>query len=83
MKQSPGNSRGDRDQFPLPLKNLHLPGLREFGQIDGASAANSRGIGFIGGNARKLWQQLPGMNEELLQLLTRATLYLSRGVDLF
>ena len=67
VEQSSRDAGGDSDQFPLPIENLDLSGAGELGQVDGASAANTGGIGFIGGDAREMRKELAGMNEEIVQ----------------
>src|ERR1043166_2371423 len=66
MEQCTGNPGGDCNQFPLPGENFHLPRLRKFGQVDGASAANQCRCLLVGGYARELWQQQAGMNKYFL-----------------
>src|SRR5579864_788441 len=43
VEESAGNSCGDGEEFALAIENLHLAGLREFGEVDGASGADATG----------------------------------------
>jgi hypothetical protein len=63
MKEGASHAGGNGDQFPLPVEHLHLPGAGELWKIDGAAAADARSGLIIGGHGRKLWQQLPWMDE--------------------
>ena len=84
MEQSAGDAGGDGDQFPLAAEDFDLAGARQFGEIDGATAADAGSGGFVGGDGRKLWEQLPRVNEETVEGIGRAILCCVGGCgDLF
>ena len=65
MEESSGNAGGDRDQVSLSAEDFDLAGAGEFGEIDGASAADAGDGGFVGGDGGKVGQQLAGVDEEI------------------
>lgn len=54
VEQGAGDASGDGDEVALAEENLDLPGAGEFGEIDGASATDAGGGGFIGGDGGEL-----------------------------
>jgi len=66
MEQGAGYAGGDGDQFPLAAEDFDLAGAGEFGEIDGASAADAGSGEFVGGDGREIGQQLAGMDEQIL-----------------
>ena len=64
MEEGAGYSGGDGDEVALAGEDFDLAGAGKIGEIDGASAADAGGGGFVGGNGRKLRQELAGMDEE-------------------
>src|ERR1022692_2001316 len=64
MEQGSGYASGDGDQVPLSVEDFDLAGAGEFGKVDGASAADAGGGGFVGGDGGKLRQELAGVDEE-------------------
>jgi hypothetical protein len=52
------------DQFPLAVEDFDLAGAGEFGEVDGAAAADARGCRFVGGYGRQMRQELAGVDEE-------------------
>jgi hypothetical protein len=47
----------------LAAEDFDLAGAGEFGEVDGASAADAGDGGFVGGDGRKVGQQFAGMDE--------------------
>ena len=66
MEQGAGYAGGDGNQFALAAEDFDLAGAGEFGEIDGASAADASGGEFVGGDGGKMGQQLAGMDEQIL-----------------
>ncbi len=64
MEQGSGYAGDDGDEVALSVEDFDVAGAGEFGKVDGASAADAGGGGFVGGDAGKLRQQLTGMDEE-------------------
>ncbi len=64
MEERAGYAGRDGDEVALSVEDFDLTGAREFGKVDGASAADAGGGGFVGGDGRKLGQELAGVNEE-------------------
>ena len=64
MEEGAGYARGDGDQFPLAAEDFDLASLGEFGQIDGASAADAEDGGFVGGDRWEVGEQFAGVDEE-------------------
>src|SRR5258708_35261766 len=58
MKQRSGYAGGNGEQFPLAGENFDLAGAGEVGEVDGASAADAGGGGFVGGDGGKVRQEL-------------------------
>ena len=48
MEQGSGYAGGDGEELPLSIKDFDLAGAGEFGEIDGASVADSGDGGFVG-----------------------------------
>ena len=48
----------------LAGEDFDLAGAGEFGEVDGASAADAGGGGLVGGDGGKLGQELAGVDEE-------------------
>ena len=66
MKEGSGDAGGDRNEFALAVKDFDVAGGGEFGEVDGAPAADAGGGGFIGGDGGKLGQQPARMNEKFV-----------------
>jgi len=64
VEKGSGYAGGYGDEVPLALENFYLAGAGDVGKVYGASAADARGGGFVGGDGRKLRQELAGMDEE-------------------
>ncbi len=64
MEQGAGDAGGDGQEVALSGEDFDLAGAGEFGEVDWASAADAGGGGFVGGDGRKLGEELAGMDEE-------------------
>lgn len=64
MEQCAGDSVGNGDQVALAVEDFDLAGAGEVGKVDGASAADAGGGGFVGGDRGKVWEELAGVDEE-------------------
>jgi len=64
MEKGAGDAGGDGDEVGLSGKDFDLAGAGEIGEVDGASATDAGGGGFVGRDGRKLRQELAGMDEE-------------------
>ena len=64
VEEGAGDAGGDGEQFGLAGEDFDLAGAGKFGEVDGASATDARGGGFIGGNRGKLREELAGVGEE-------------------
>jgi len=64
MKEAAGYSRGNGDEISLACEHFDLAGAGEFGEIDGASAADTGGGGFVGGDAREFREKFARVDED-------------------
>jgi hypothetical protein len=64
MEEGAGDAGGDGEQVGLAGEDFDLAGAGEFGEVDGASAADAGGGGFVGGDGGKLGQELARVDEE-------------------
>ena len=69
VEEGAGNAGGDGEQFGLAGEDFDLAGAGEFGEVDGASAADAGGGRLVGGDGGKVRQELAGVDEESVQLL--------------
>ena len=63
MEEGSGDAGGDGEEFGLAGEDFDLAGAGKFWEVDGSSAANAGGGGFVGGDGGKLGQELAGMDE--------------------
>jgi hypothetical protein len=64
MEKGSRYSGGYGYEVALALEDFDLAGSGKLGQVDGTASANAGGSGFVGGDGRKLRQELAGMDEE-------------------
>ena len=64
MEESAGHAGGYGDEVALAGEDFDLAGAGESGEVDGASAADSGGGGFVGGDGGELGEKLAGVDEE-------------------
>src|SRR6267154_5594799 len=64
MEESAGDAGGNGDQVALAVEDFDLPRAGEFGEVDGASAADAGGGRLVGGDGRKVRQELTRVNEK-------------------
>ena len=64
MEEGAGDAGGDGDQVALAGEDFDQAGAGEFGEVDGASAADAGDGGFVGGDGGKVGQELARVNEE-------------------
>jgi len=64
MEEGAGYAGGNGDEDALSVEDFDLAGAGEFGEVDGAAAADAGGGGVVGGDGGKLGQELAGMDEE-------------------
>jgi hypothetical protein len=64
VEESAGDASGDGQEVALAGEDFDLAGTGEFGEVDGASAANAGGGGFVGGDGGKLREELARVDEE-------------------
>ena len=64
VEEGAGDAGGDGEQFGLAGEDFDLAGAGEFGEVDGASAADAGGGGLVGGDGGKVRQELAGVDEE-------------------
>ncbi len=64
VEEGAGNAGGDGEQFGLAGEDFDLAGAGEFGEVDGASAADAGGGRLVGGDGGKVRQELAGVDEE-------------------
>ena len=69
VEEGAGDAGGDGEQFGLAGEDFDLAGAGEFGEVDGASAADAGGGRLVGGDGGKVRQELAGVDEESVQLL--------------
>src|SRR5258708_22381487 len=65
MKEGVGDAGSNGDEIALALGNFDLACAREVGKIDGTSATDAGGGGFVGSDGWKLRQQLAGGDEQV------------------
>ncbi|HWO36577.1 MAG TPA: hypothetical protein VNO32_47950, partial [Candidatus Acidoferrum sp.] len=64
VEEGAGDAGGDGDEVALAGEYFDLAGAGEVGEIDGASAADAGGGGFVGGDGGELGQKFAGVDEE-------------------
>lgn len=64
VEEGSGDAGGDGEEFGLAGEDFDLAGAGYVGKVDGASAADAGGGGFVGGDRGKLREQLARVDEE-------------------
>jgi len=64
MEEGSGDAVGNGDQVALAVEDFDLAGAGKVGKVDGASAADAGGGGLVGGDTRKVGQELARVDEE-------------------
>ena len=64
VEKSASDAGGDGEEIALAGEDFDLAGAGEFGEVDGASSADTGGGGLVRGDAGKIREQFAGVNEE-------------------
>jgi hypothetical protein len=67
VEEGAGYAGGDGDEIALSGEDFDLAGAGEFGEVDGASAADAGGCEFVGGDGGELGEEFAGVDEESIE----------------
>jgi len=64
VEEGAGYAGGDGEEVGLSGEDFDVAGAGDVGEVDGAAVADAGGGGFVGGDGRKLREELAGVDEE-------------------